>query len=219
MSKYGQGIGKIPPYPPPSPLWKVILKGRPGSLTHAWVHPPPHTHTHFSMHPLKKKRRVNNAAQNVYIKDWPSLMMFWSIKEILWFEVLLRRTEIISFCFSGALEKSPVHDAPAPLAATELNMRAHGESGEGAKCFSLNSRVVICEHSAGKKGTPGLTMPQWQPALSSVRRSQIPPGNYFFSFCFTSTWPCCKVLLAKLLTESMCITLGWLKNPCFSTPP
>lgn len=49
------------------------------------------------------------------------------------------------------LDKSPVHDAPAPWAATELNMRAPGESGDGAKCLSLNSRGVTCEHSAVKR--------------------------------------------------------------------
>jgi len=50
--------------------------------------------------------------------------------------------------FSRAHEKSPIHNAVAPWAATELNMRAEGRSGDGAKCRSLNSRKVTCEHSA-----------------------------------------------------------------------
>lgn len=58
---------------------------------------------------------------------------------------IMKGSKIFCLCFSRALEKSPIHNAPAPWAAAELYMRV---GVDGAKCLSLNSREVTCEHSA-----------------------------------------------------------------------
>lgn len=62
-----------------------------------------------------------------------TLMSEWRLSgRPLLLERLLREgAEVCSSLSSAEFEKSPIHSAPAPWAATELNISAEGDGGMG----------------------------------------------------------------------------------------